>query len=414
MPAARIRVTVPELLAALVCAGMPGLAAPASGVTVFVHVNLIDGVSPDPRFDATVLVRDGRIESIVTGTADIPDGAQVVDLANRWMLPGLIDAHVHLSDLDSARNALRAGVTTVRSLGSNHFVDVGIRELRGSGAADLPDVVAAGYHVRHHMSEQFFIDTPQLWTTMNGLSGEADVRNAVRALAARNVDVIKVMATERAGVSDADPLKRVLSDAELAAAADEARSAGLAVAAHAHTDEAARAAVLAGVRSIEHGTLLSEETLALMRDRGTCLVPTLSFWQDMLDAGGDYDDPVLKARAEALLPRVSQATALAWRMGVAVAAGSDMTYRPGGSRRVADEVAGLVSTGLPPMEAIKAATSVAAKCLDIGTGTGAVRPELEADLVVVASDPLRDIGALRDVLLVVNDGVVVIDRLTVP
>lgn len=410
MPAARIKVTVPELLvptlfSGLVCAAAPVCAAPGSDATAFVHVSLVDGVSAEPRLDMTVTVRDGRIESIAPGAAEIPGGVRVVDLKNRWMLPGLIDAHVHLGDLASARRALDAGVTTVRSLGTNHFADVGMRELHAAGAADLPHVVAAGYHVRRRMAEEFFVDTPELLPMMRGVSGDEDVRSAVRSLAARDVDVIKIMATERAGTVDSDPLKRELADLEIAAAVAEATNAGLAVAAHAHTDEAARVAVVAGVRTIEHGTLLGEETLALMHERGTCLVPTISFWQDMLDTGGDYDHPALAARAKEMLPRVRNATALAWQTGVAVAAGSDMRYTDN-SRQVADEVAELVSAGLPPMDAIKSATSVAATCLGLDAVTGAVRPGLEADLVVLERNPVLDIGALHDVALVVNDGAI--------
>lgn len=402
-----------HLVVALLSAGLPvhcSLASPPIETLVFEHANLIDGVSMQPLRDVTVVVQGGRIVSVSSGPAKESAGARVIDLHGRWMLPGFIDMHAHLRDLASARTALRAGVTTVRSLGSGHFVDVGIRELHQAGAPDLPHVVAAGYHIRRRMAEEFFVDTPQLLPIMSGLSGDADVRSAVRALANRNVDVIKVMMTERAGMLDADPLKRELTDGELAAAIAEAKSAGLPVAAHAHTDEAARVAVLAGVRTIEHGTLLSEGTLALMRERGTCLVPTISFWQDMLDAGGDYDHPTLLARAEEMLPRVRNATALAWRSGVAVAAGSDMRYA-NNTRQVADEVAELVNAGLPPIDAIKAATSTAALCLELETNTGAIRPGLEADLVVLERDPLLDIGALRDVVLVVNDGIVVTDHL---
>ncbi|MCI0516778.1 MAG: amidohydrolase family protein, partial [Woeseiaceae bacterium] len=267
-----VPLTIAAFVVALLCGGTPQNGATASlpaDPVAFIHANLIDGESPKPRLDVTVIVRDGRIESISSGNSQFPGGTWVIDLAGRWMLPGLIDAHAHLRDLASARAALRAGVTTVRSLGSNHFVDVGIRELHRAGAADLPDLVAAGYHIRRRMSEEFFVDTPQLLPMMSGLSGGADVRSAVRALTARGVDVVKVMATERAGMPDTDPLKRELTDLELAAAVAEAAIVGLPVAAHAHTDESARAAVLAGVRTIEHGTLLSEETLALMRERGT-------------------------------------------------------------------------------------------------------------------------------------------------
>ncbi len=386
-------------------------ASPPSDTLVFEHVNLIDGISPQPLRDVTVIVQGGRIESVSSGPVQNSAGTTVIDLGGRWMLPGLIDTHAHLRDLASARTALRSGVTTVRSLGSIHFVDVGMRELHQAGVADLPQVVAAGYHIRRNMAEEFFADTPKLLPMMAGLSGDADVRSAVRSLAGRDVNVIKVMMTERAGVLDADPLKRELTDMELAAAVAEANIAGLPVAAHAHTDEAARVAVLAGVRTIEHGTLLSEETLALMRERGTCLVPTMSFWQDMLDAGGDYDHPTLVARAEAMLPRVRNVTALAWKMGVTVIAGSDMSYEASYTRQMADEVADLVSAGVPPMDAIKAATSTAALCLELGASTGAIRPGLEADLVVLERDPLLDIDALHDVALVVNDGIVLIDRL---
>ena len=124
----------------------------------------------------------------------------------------------------------------------------------------------------------------------------------------------------------------------------------------------------------------------------------------MLDAGGDYDDPTLMARAEEMLPRVRNATALAWKMGVTVAAGSDMRYASSNTRQVSDEVAELVSAGVPPMDAIKAATSTAAMCLELGASTGAIQPGLEADLVVLARDPLLDIHALHDVAIVVNDG----------
>jgi imidazolonepropionase-like amidohydrolase len=405
------------LVSTVLCAVSPvhsAVASPPIERLVFEHVNLIDGVSLQPLRDITVVVQGGRIESVSSGPVQDFAGTRVIDLGGRWMLPGYIDMHAHLRDLASARTALRSGVTTVRSLGSNHFVDVGIRELHQAGASGLPHVVAAGYHIRHRMAEEFFVDTPELLPMMSGLSGDSDVRSSVGALAARDVDVIKVMMTERAGMLDADPLKRELTDAELAAAVAEAKSAGLTVAAHAHTDEAARVAVLAGVRTIEHGTLLSEATLALMRERGTCLVPTISFWQDMLDAGGDYDHPTLVARAEEMLPRVRNATALAWKMGVAVAAGSDMRYATSDLRQVADEVAELVSAGLPVMDAIMAATSVAARCLKLETSTGTIRPGLDADFVVLERDPFLDIAALRDALLVVNDGVVVIDRRTQP
>ena len=378
------------------------------------RANLIDGISARPLRDVTLVVRAGRIESVSRLPDRVPAGAKVIDLGGRWLLPGLIDAHAHLRDLDSARAALRSGVTTARALGVPHFADIDIRQRHRAGASDLPDVVAAGYHVRRRLAQEFFLDVPQLSRMANGMRGPEDVRLVVRVMVGRGSDLIKVMATERAGLTETDPLKRVLNDEELAAAVAEAKSAGLPVAAHAHSDEGARASALAGVSTIEHGTLLGGETLALMRKRGICLVPTITFWRDMMDPGGEYDDPKLAARAHEMLPRIREATLLAWKMGVRVAAGSDMRYDASSTRILADEVAELVGAGIPAMDAVKAATSVTAGCVGIRGRTGAIRPGLEADMIVIERDPLKDVQALRDVVLVINDGRVVVNRLRQP
>ncbi|HET9531825.1 MAG TPA: amidohydrolase family protein, partial [Blastocatellia bacterium] len=227
---------------------------------VITHANVIDGVSDQPLRDATLIVRNGRIESVQATKVEPPAGATLIDLKGGWLLPGFVDAHVHVTDLRAARAALRSGATTLRSMGVSHFVDKGIGELNRAGVSDLPDVVAAGYHVRPRPAEEFFLTFPNLKNMMGGLSGPDSVRRAVRAMIDRGAEVIKIMATERAGLPDTDPRKRVFSDEELAAAVDEARKSGIFVAAHAHGDEGARAAVRAGVRSIEHGTYLSDET----------------------------------------------------------------------------------------------------------------------------------------------------------
>src|SRR6185503_11403602 len=240
----------------------------AKNILVITHANLIDGISNAPLRDATVIVRDDRIERVATGNVDVPAGATVLDLKGRWLLPGFIDAHAHLADLGAARRALASGATTVRCLGVNHFVDIGFRELNHAGAADIPDVVAAGYHVRPRPAEEFFLDLPKMKDLMNGVTGSESIRKMVRAMIERGVDAIKIMATERAGLPDTDPRKRVFTDQELAAAVDEARKSGVYVAAHAHGDEGAASAVRAGVRSIEHGTYMSDATLALMKEQG--------------------------------------------------------------------------------------------------------------------------------------------------
>ncbi len=152
-------------------------------------------------------------------------------------------------------------------------------------------------------------------------------------------------------------------------------------------------------------------TLDLMRDRGTCFVPTTTFWSDLLSPGGEYDDPHLVSRARAMMPRVREATTRAWKMGAKVVAGTDTRYDSTSNRRLADEIAELLQSGVPPMGAIRAATSVAAACLGISRRTGAVKPGLEADLLVVERNPLTDLSTLHDVLLVLNDGKITLNLL---
>lgn len=398
------------VLCALTGAGAYAAVQPPPERLVLQHATLIDGVTSDVRRDMTVVIRSGRIESVSGGTVP-PRDATVIDLQHRWLLPGLIDAHVHFRDLASARAALAAGVTTARSLGVDHFADLGIRQLHRAGAADVPDVLAAGYHIRRRLSDAFFLDFPQHRSLMRGLSGAADVRVAVRALAERGADVIKVMMTQRAGLTDTDFRARVLGEDEVTAAVDQATKVGLPVAAHAHTDDAARAAVRAGARTIEHGTLVAADTLALMREKGTCFAPTLTFWIDMLEPGGEYDHETLAARAREMLPIARAAVAQATSRGVRVVAASDMRYDGVSPLRVSDEIAALGRSGMTPMAALQSATSVSAACLGIGARTGAVKPGLEADLIVVAGDPLANLRDVGSPVLIVNDGRIAIDRI---
>ena len=385
--------------------------AQRSSTIVITHANLIDGISNEVRRDVTVVIADGRISRIETGAGSVPAGASIIDLKGRWLLPGFIDAHVHIADLRAARTALTSGVTTARALGVNHFADIGIRELNHAGAVDVPDVISAGYHVRPQPAEDFFLDAPKLRDLIGGVSGTEAVRRLVRAMIERGADVIKIMATERAGLPETDPRKRVFTDEELAAAVDEARKAGLFVAAHAHGDEGAAAAVRAGVRSIEHGTYLSDQTLALMKERGTFLVPTIATVIDLIEPGGDYDNAQLSIRGRAMLPRVRETTAKAYKMGVKIVAGTDTGYGPTSNRRVSHEIVELVGVGMTPMDAIKAATSISAECLGIHKRTGSIQPGMEADLIAVERDPLADVRNLQDVVLVVNNGKVALHRL---
>ena len=215
------------------------------------HANVIDGLSDQPIRDATVLVENGQIRSLGPGFEKPPSEAIAIDLAGRWLLPGLIDAHVHLvpdDPLKLARAMVDAGVTTIRTMGaSSHFADVGIRELHRQGAKDLPEVVAAGYQIRPDIAvaaETFLLDFPQLTSiTRPKVSGPDNVRRLVQANVQHGVNLIKVLATERAGTPETDPRQQTFTEQEMVAIVDEARKSGLPVAAHAHGDEAAAAAV---------------------------------------------------------------------------------------------------------------------------------------------------------------------------
>jgi imidazolonepropionase-like amidohydrolase len=382
-----------------------------NSLLVITHANVIDGVSDEPLRDVTVIVRAGKIEQI--GKVAAPTGAAVIDLKGKWLLPGFIDAHAHIADLAAARVALQSGVTTARDLGVNNFIDIGVRELNHAGVSDLPDIVGAGYHVRPRPAELLFVDIPKLADLMGKqVSGADNLRRIVRAQIERGVNVIKIMATERAGLPDTDPRKRVFIDEEIVAVVDEARKSGVYVAAHAHGDEGAYAAVKAGVRSIEHGTYMGDQTLALMKERGTYFVPTIATVVDLMEPGGDYDNPILAIRGRHMLPRVRETAAKAWKMGIKLVAGSDTSYGPQSPRRMPHEVIELVEIGMPPMDAIKAATSVSAELLGIGQRTGSIKPGFEADFIAIERDPISDIKNLQDILLVINNGKPAVNRLS--
>jgi imidazolonepropionase-like amidohydrolase len=155
-------------------------ASPSAQAFVFTHANVIDGVSKEPIRDAMVVVRDRLVESVGSAKTTVPTGATVLDLQGRWLLPGYVDAHAHVPDMAAARRALISGTTTLRDLGVNHFADVGMRDLNHAGVVDVPDFVAAGYHVRPHPAEEFFMDFPKLFDLLPGLQGPEDVRRMVR------------------------------------------------------------------------------------------------------------------------------------------------------------------------------------------------------------------------------------------
>lgn len=380
-----------------------------SQAIAFTNATIIDGQSDQPITATTLVVKDGKILSI-GGLA--PENAKVIDLKGKYLLPGLIDAHVHLRDLESAKRALMSGVTTARSMGVSHFIDVGMRELAQKGAIESPEILAAGYHVRPNPADGFFMDHPEMAEYKDKkVKGAELMHKMAQIMAQHKVDWIKTNATARAGLPQTDPREPYYDEIEMKALVEEGAKNNIPVAAHAHGDEGGRAAVLGGVRSIEHGSYLSEETLKLMLEKGTYLVPTIAVVTDLTLPGGDYDQPLLMIRGRHMLPRLRQTAATAYKLGVKMVAATDTGYGKESTLRLGQELEELVHIGMSPAEAIRAATTVAAELLNIQHRTGKIAEGMEADILIVEQNPLENIGAVHDPLIIVNNGKVVLNRL---
>lgn len=395
-------------LAALATVSFP-IMSQAQGTLAITRANVVDGVSTNVLRDVTIIISGGRIQQIGSGVA-VPGDATVVDAAGHWVAPGMIDAHVHVSSLANARRALLSGVTTMRSASVPAYQDVVMRDLARAGQVMAPDVVASGVFVTPSLGESMLAD-PRLGALASGVATPEQLRALVRVNLDRGVDWIKTRGTERAGLPDTDPRKQVYDERQLRAVVEEAATRGVPVMAHAHGDEGAYAAVAAGVRSIEHGTFLSDSTLRLMKEKGSWLVPTLSTVVDLTEPGGDYDDPVLNLRGQFMIPRLEDTIRRAYAMGVRMAAGGDTNYGPESLTRISHEVMRLHALGFTPVDALATATSGAAEMLGMGDRTGRVAEGYEADLVVLAGNPLEDPAWLQDVLVVVTNGRVAVNRL---
>ncbi len=394
------------MAAARLAAQSAGAAAPDRIALVNAQVvNVVTGAVLDGQ---TLVLAGGRIESV--GTTAPPSGVRVIDLHHRWVMPGLIDAHVHIGSLPQMRAALQSGVTTARSAGVSSYLDVGLRELVKRGHVAGPDLLAAGYHVRTQPAPELFLSDPDLGDLLRGVTTVDGLRRVVRANLSHGVDWIKVNATERAGTPDTDPRKQMFSAGELEVIVGEAANKGVSVMAHAHGAEGAHAAVKAGVRSIEHGTFLTDETLTLMASMGTFFVPTADIVNDLAAPGGDYDDATLQRRGQMMLPILRAAVGRAKALGVKLAAGSDTSYGARSVTTLAREVVMLSEFGLTPIEALQAATTRNAELFGLEQRIGQVMAGFEADLLVVAGNPLHDTRVLLDPLLVVSNGRVALDR----
>ncbi len=407
--------------------------APPARATVIRAARLFDGKGEATTSPGFVVVRGGKIAAAGKSAAALPD-AEIIDLGDATLLPGLIDAHTHLTDemsddwkkdeldhfkkplaqlaiesVEYARRTLLAGFTTVRDVGSRDLLDVGLRNAIAEGKAIGPrmlvSVNAIGSRGGHCDPTAGY--RPDLLkepgTTEGVAAGPYEMRSAVRYNTKHGADLIKVCAS--GGVlSLADKVDSPqLTQEELNAAVDEAHALGRKTAAHAHGAEAAKRAVRAGIDSIEHGTFLDDEGLNLMKARGTYLVytPTLCLAEQMKRIGAPPKVVAKSAAADAQQEKMFQA---ALARGVKMAFGTDAGACPHGTQ--AEQFEHMVSLGMKPVAALKSATSEDAKLLGIDARLGSIEPGKLADLVAVRGDPTRDIKQMKTVFFVMKEGVV--------
>jgi imidazolonepropionase-like amidohydrolase len=379
----------------------------------------------------SLLVDGDRIVEVAPAT--VPDGTVEIDLGDLTLLPGLMDMEVnlllggpnHSSPLTAvqddpalrtlravanARRTLRAGFTTVRNLGlfiqtGGLLLDVALKKAIDFGWVDGPRVVPAGHaicptggHLDPTMFQAFAPHVLPLTVEEGIANGVDEIRKAVRYQIKHGAQLIKVCASGGVMSHTGPAGAQQYSDEELAAVADEAHRAGLRVAAHAHGDAGIRAAVLAGIDCIEHGSLMSDDTIELLLQRGTFLVPT-TYLADGMDVS--HAAPELQAKAAEVFPRAKQTISKAVARGVKIACGTDAPAIPHGKN--AKELIALVDRGMTPLQAIRAATVVSAELIDV-TDRGRLQPGLLADIIAVPGDPLADITMTEDVRFVMKGG----------
>lgn len=409
-------VAATALAFAVVAAAAPLPPGAAAEPLLLLNATIIDGTGAPPRPGMAIVVRDGHIAQVVPMSEVIDGQTARIDLAGRWVLPGFIDAHAHIQSPVAAERALLSGVTTVRVLGDAYLRGLGTRDLIRGGHVRGPEMLVAGAIVRPVLGEPVINPFPQFGRYLNEpLHGAESVSEVVRALLERGADVIKVGASERAGLMSTDPRRTELDEDEIRAAVYEAGRVGKFVAAHAHAAEGVHAAVLAGVRSIEHGTYTRDDTLELMLQHGTYFVPTLAVMSPLADPPGLSADAIdMHLRTWHMQSALQAAVRKAHAMGIPIATATDGSYGEGEETariRVQSEIEELLALDFTVLEAITAATSTAARLLGVEDRTGRVAEGLEADLLVFDRDPLVDPRVLYEPLLVLNDGTVELDRL---
>ena len=409
----------------LLLAGLAGPACAAERPIAIRAGQLIDTVAGRTAGAQLIIVRDGVIAD-VGPDVPVPADARLIDLGAYTVLPGLMDAHTHLTidqrnqdplaelehtaaerafgAIPNARAVLLAGFTTVRDLGSYRaLVDVALRDAIKRGDVIGPRMYVAGAYLTiaggAGAVTGFAPDVTLPWDLRYGAANSpSEVRERVRMLAGQRVDLIKMFATGAVLTHNSNPAGREATPEELAAGADEARNFGLKLAVHAHGAEGIKAAIRAGAASIEHGTLMDDEGRALMKQHGTYLVPTL----EVRDCVGTNYPPEFVAKAQQIMTAQLANFRKAVEAGVKIGFGTDIGVCRFGTN--AREFSLMVENGMTPMRAIQAATTADADLLGVSPQLGSITKGKLADIIAVRGDPLRDVRVLEDVRFVMKEG----------
>lgn len=425
--------TIATSIALFCIAALAPLHALAADEDVLVFAGqLLDVRTGEKHANRIIRIRDGLIVAIEAGAdGDVPSGA--IDLSGHTVLPGLIDVHTHLADNTwmgddfdawsypapmfgvigtvNARTTLRAGFTTVRDVSAAFFADVALRDAIEAGMVEGPRMLVSGPMISMtggHGAWGNWIGPPhEVETSAHAVAdGVDEMRKTVREHIRHGVDVIKISATGGFGSPGTIPAAASYSVEELAVAVEEARKHGLRVAVHAHGAEGIRNAIAAGATSIEHGSLIDRRDFRDMKAAGIYLVmDLLGAHYDLVERNLDFSDKALGRSNQAEFDAYLELFGDAWKAGVPMAFGSDASVFPHG--RNAEQFALMVQAGMPPIDAIRAATVHAAALLGRSDQLGEIAVGRAADLVAVAGDPLANIRLLEDVQFVMKGGVVV-------